>query len=219
MSPVRRPRSSLGVIRTTAVVASLCCLALTACSDDDGTSSQRSAAPAPAEAEADGTSLGDVDTTALVVPRGPFCDKVDPAAVTRALGEEPADVTAYRSGQRIKISDDVADVVHEFGCRWTAGDDTAEAWIFAPPVTRKRAGALTRDVLGPSECLDQLGPEFGRPSASCASADRDAVAISFHGLFGDAWLSCRLTLAKPTDADVGELGSRWCAAVATGASG
>ena len=69
--------------------------------------------------------------------------------MARALGEEPADVSAYRSGQRIRISDDVADVVHEFGCRWTAGDGTAEAWVFAPPVTRKRAARLAAPADGP----------------------------------------------------------------------
>ena len=136
MSPVRRSPAARAIVA--GVVA--CCFALTGCSGS--TDSEPPPTAAPSEAVDSGTSLEDVDTTALVVPRAPFCDQVDPAAVTRALGEEPGDVSAYRSGQRIKISDDVADVVHEYGCRWTAGDGTAEAWVFAPPVTRRRADVL-----------------------------------------------------------------------------
>jgi hypothetical protein len=213
MSPVRR--SSVARATVAAVIA--CCIALSGCSGSSDSEPRSTATPS--EAKESGTTLEDVDTTTLVVPRGPFCDRVDPAAATRALGEEPADVSAYRSGQRIKISDDVADVVHEFGCRWTAGAGTAQAWVFAPPVTRRRAAALARSVPGGSECLDHLGPDFGRPSASCVSADGDAVVMSFQGLFGDAWLTCSLTLSGPRPATVEERASQWCAAVATGAAG
>ena len=75
---------------------------------------------------------------------GSFAHRVDPAAPTSALGEEPADVWRTGTGQRIKIKRRriAADVVHEFGCRWTAGDDVAEAWAMAPPVTRTRAAAV-----------------------------------------------------------------------------
>ena len=213
MSSVRRSP----VARATVAAVIACCLALAGCSGSSTDSDPRPTA-APSETADTGTRLEDVDTTALVVPRAPFCDRVDPAAVTRALGEEAADVSAYRSGQRIKISDDVADVVHEFGCHWTAADGTAEAWVFAPPVTRKRAAALAADVKGLSECLDFLGPDFGRPSASCASASEDAYAVRYQGLFGDAWLTCSLTLSKPTRVKMDERASQWCAAVATGAA-
>jgi hypothetical protein len=212
MSSVRRSP----VARATVAAVITCGLVLAGCSGSSDSEPRPHAAAS--EAKESGAALEDVDTTALVVPRGPFCDRVDPAAATRALGEEPADVSAYRSGQRIKISDDVADVVHEFGCRWTAGGNTAEAWVFAPPITRKRAASLTRGTQGRSECLDYLGPDFGRPSASCASRDDDAVAISFQGLFGDAWLTCSLTLARGAHSQVDERASRWCADVATGAA-
>ena len=82
--------------------------------------------------------------------------------MARALGEEPSEGSAYRSGQRIRISDDVADVVHEFGCRWTAGDGVAEAWVFVPPVTRERATDLVRDG-----CRGVEAPAFGEPSTAC----------------------------------------------------
>jgi len=212
MSPVRRP---LGA-RATVAVAIACSLALSGCTGSPD--SEPSPTAAPSEATDSGTSLEDLETTALVVPRAPFCDRVDPAAVTRALGEEAADASAYRSGQRIRISDDVADVVHEFGCRWTAGGGTAEAWVFAPPVTLKRAKELARSVLRTSECHDLLPADFGRPSASCASADDDSVAVRYQGLFGDAWLTCSLMLSRETSARLDERASHWCAAVATGAA-
>jgi hypothetical protein len=213
MSPVRRPRA---VCATVAAVL-VCGLALAGCSGSTD-SSPRPTEAASEAADSDKT-LRDVDTTALVVPRAPFCDRVEPGAVTRALGEEAADVSAYRSGQRVKITDDVDDVVHEFGCRWTAGDRTAEAWVFAPPITRERAAALVATVQDSPKCLDDVGtPDFGRPSAVCASDSGDARAITVQGLFGDAWLTCSLTLAEESQQEVHDRAMAWCAAVATGAA-
>ena len=210
-----------------AVTLALAGVVLAGCSgSEDSSSTGPTAVPGSAtDGSTDGptdggTPLADVDTTALVVPRAPFCDLVDPAAVTRALGQEAADVSEHRSGQRIRISDDVADVVHEFGCRWTAGDDTAEAWVFAPPVTRARAAALVRDVRDAAGCADPpAAPAFGRPSAACLSREQGAATMTFQGLYGDAWLSCSLTLAGKADREVGDRATRWCAAVATGAAG
>ncbi len=205
MSPVRRPR----VARVTVAVAML--LLATGCSGSTSSSPEPTAAPS--EAVDEGTPLGEVDTAALVVAREPFCDRVDAGAVARALGEEPADVSAYRSGQRIRISDDIADVVHEFGCRWTSGDGTAEAWVFVPPITRKRAAALVRNG-----CRGVDGPPFGDPSVACRSESVGSESFTFRGLFGDAWLSCRLTLGTASQEEMEERAGRWCAAVATGAS-
>jgi hypothetical protein len=135
-----------------------------------------------------------------------------------ALGAEPADVSAYRSGQRIKVHDDLADVVHEFGCRWTSGGDIAEAWVFAPPVTRRRAALLARSAAGP-DCLDGVGTaRFGRPTAVCAKEKGATYSVRYQGLFGDAWLTCSLSVAGEPDATVDERASRWCAAVATSAA-
>ena len=112
-------------------------------------------------------------------------------------------MSAYRSGQRIRISDDVADVVHEFGCRWTAGDGTAEAWVFVPPVTRERAAGLVRDG-----CRGVDGPAFGDPSVACRTEAAGSETFTFRGLFGDAWLSCRLTLGTASqDETAGPSGS------------
>ena len=134
MSPVRRPR----VARATLAVVATLLIALLGAGCSGSADSGPEPTVAPSEAVDEGTPLADVDTTSLVVARAPFCDAVDPAAVARALGEGQAEGSAYRSGQRIKLSDDVADVVHEFGCRWTAGDSVAEAWVFVPPVTQQR---------------------------------------------------------------------------------
>lgn len=210
MSLVRRPRAAPVVVAAVAV----CCLAVAGCS---GTaSSGPSRTTAPSEAVDSGTPLGDLDTTALVVARAPFCGRVDPAAVTRALGGDAGDVSSYRSGQRIKISDGVADVVHEFGCRWHAGDATAEAWVFAPPVTRDRAAGLVREVRGEEGCAG--GPAFGRPSVTCRSQAAGRVTFTARGLFGDAWLSCRLILDAADQEATQDRASRWCAAVAAGAA-
>ena len=93
-------------------------------------------------------------------------------------------MSAYRSGQRIKISDDVADVVHEYGCRWTAGDGTAEAWVFAPPVTRRRADVLANQAADLPRCGDTSGePDFGSPSSACASGKGDTFTHALPGPF------------------------------------
>jgi hypothetical protein len=190
---------------------------LAACSGSTDSGPRPTAAPTQAADEA--ASLEDVDTTALMVSRGPFCDRVDPASVTRALGEQASDASAYRSGQRIKISDDVADVVHEFGCRWTAGDDTAEAWVFAPPITRKRAVELRRAALATTGCEEATGvPAFGLPSTTLTCRGGGGVEIRFQGLFGDAWLTCALKSPGRQPDELIDRAGRWCAAIAIGAA-
>lgn len=210
MSPVRRSRGAARMTGVTGLAVPLALLALVV-AGCTGDASSSSTAPPTTRAVDPGTPLEDLDTTALVVRRAPFCDLVDPAAVERALGEAAAGVTVYRSGQRVKVSDDLADVVHEFGCRWSAGDSTAEAWVFAPPVTRGRARVLVE------EGCDDGGPAYGDPSATCRTQADGQVVVTTRGLFGDAWLTCRLTVPAGT-ADVEDRASRWCAAVAEGAS-
>ncbi len=208
MSPVRRPR----VARATLAVVATLLIALLGAGCSGSADSGPEPTAAPSEAVDEGTPLADVDTTSLVVARAPFCDAVDPAAVARALGEEPADGSAYRSGQRIKLSDDVADVVHEFGCRWTAGDGVAEAWVFVPPITRERAADLVR-----TGCRGVQDPAFGEPSTICRTQADGVTTYTFRGLFGDAWLTCRLVVGAGQEETLDRAG-RWCAAVATGAS-
>ncbi len=208
MPPVRRPR----VARATLAVVATSLIALLGAGCSGSADSGPEPTAAPSEAIDEGTPLADVDTTSLVVARAPFCDAVDPAAVARALDEEPAEGSAYRSGQRIKLSDDVADVVHEFGCRWTAGDGVAEAWVFVPPITRERAADLVR-----TGCRGVQDPAFGEPSTICRTQADGVTTYTFRGLFGDAWLTCRLMVGAGQEETLDRAG-RWCAAVATGAS-
>ncbi len=208
MSPVRRPRAAHATL--TVVATLLIALLGAGCSGSADSGPEPTAAPS--EAVDEGTPLADVDTTSLAVARAPFCDAVDPAAVARALGEEPAEGSAYRSGQRIKLSDDVADVVHEFGCRWTAGDGVAEAWVFVPPVTRERAADLVR-----TGCRGVRDPAFGEPSTICRTQADGVATYTFRGLFGDAWLTCRLVVGAGQEETL-DRADRWCAAVATAAA-
>ena len=212
MSPVRRPR----VASTTLAVVATLLVALLGAGCSGSADSGPEPTAAPSEAVDEGTPLAGVDTTSLVVARAPFCDAVDPAAVARALGEEPAEGSAYRSGQRIKLSDGTrdgaTDVVHEFGCRWTAGDGVAEAWVFVPPVTRERAADLVR-----TGCRGVQDPAFGEPSTICRTQADGVTTYTFRGLFGDAWLTCRLMVGAGQEETL-DRADRWCAAVATGAS-
>ncbi len=212
MSPVRRPRTARVTPAAGLLVLVVLVAGLTACTGD--ASSTPSARPT-ASAVDEATTLEDVDTTALVVKRAPFCDLIDPAAVGRALGRAPEDASAYRSGQRTKISPDVTDVVHEYGCVWTAGDATAKAWVFAPPITRRRAEALA-DVPLCGDSTDE--PAFGAPSEACQRHVGDRREAFFQGLFGDAWLSCSLSDVGAAESEFADRADRWCAAVATGAA-
>jgi hypothetical protein len=208
MSPVRRPRAA----RATLTVVATLLIALLGAGCSGSADSGPEPTAAPSEAVDEGTPLADVDTTRLAVARAPFCDAVDPAAVAKALGEEPAEGSAYRSGQRIKLSDGVADVVHEFGCRWTAGDGVAEAWVFVPPVTQERAADLVR-----TGCRGVRDPAFGEPSTICRTQADGVATYTFRGLFGDAWLTCRLVVGADQEETL-DRADRWCAAVATAAA-
>ena len=193
-------------------------LVVSGCSGDG--SSTPSGSGAATVATDSGTLLEAVDTAALAVPRAPFCDLVDPAAVTVALGEEARDVSTYRSGQRAKITSDVTDVVHEYRCSWTAGDSVAEAWVFAPPVTRERAKrlvALTREQAGCSEVAGAAA--YGDPTIATSCRGDTGTEVSYRGLFGDSWLACALTWPGGPQEELLDRAGRWCAAVATGAAG
>jgi hypothetical protein len=58
---------------------------------------------------------------------------------------------------------------------------------------------------------------YGDPSATCTTQADGQVTVTTRGLFGDAWLTCRLTVDAGTT-DVEDRAGRWCAAVAEGAS-
>lgn len=171
-------------------------------------------------AEVRSTPLEDIDTSTLVVRRAAFCDGVPSEAVAAALDAEPDDKeTAYGNGERAHLDGRVKDVAHEFGCSWTARAGRARAWVFAPPVTKGLARGLVDEASSPDGCETLTdAPRFGRPTAALACADSGALAVSYRGLFGDAWLSCSVSGHGARD-DLIDRAGRWCVAVAQAASG
>lgn len=198
-----RAASVLTVILLTALGAAGC---------DDG-DDDPAEAPVPTS-----TSLADLDTSQLAVTRGEFCATVAPAAVEEALGSAATDSATWSNGDRAALAPGVLDVAHEYGCSWTGADAEVQAWVFAPPVTTTRARALARSAIRQDGCT-RVGSaaDFGDPSVAVRCPSDGRTVTTYHGLFGDAWLSCSLAAAgKP--ADLLERTDRWCATVAQAAS-
>jgi hypothetical protein len=163
---------------------------------------------------AEPTPLADFATDEVTVAREAFCARVAPAAVEDALGGAAERADEWVNGDRAAVGG-VTDVVHEYGCRWRAADGTAASgWVFAPPVTPGRAAALRRAAAQADGCRSVAGaPAYGSPSVAVRCAHgTGSTTTSFHGLFGDAWLSC----SAPTE-DLAAAG-RWCVSVAQAAT-
>lgn len=167
-----------------------------------------------------GTPLAEVDTSSLVVARAPWCEDLPAAAVERALGGPVARTSSYTNGDRARITDQVRDVAHEHSCTFRAADGTtARAWVFAPPVTPAAARALARSA-GRSKGCRVLAdaPALGRPSV--ATLCSGGTEVAYHGLLGDAWLSCSLAApAGVREADLRDRTDQWCTAVVQTAAG
>lgn len=165
-------------------------------------------APQPdATPTATATPLAEIATDTVAVAREGFCERVAPAAVEAALGGAPDDSDAWSNGERARLAAGVTDVAHEYGCAWTAGRATARAWVFAPPVTTGQAVELRRGAARARGC-DPIAdaPAFGTHDR----AVRCGNEVAFHGLFGDAWLSCSL---QAPGSDLLERAEQWCATV------
>lgn len=168
------------------------------------------------------TPLADFDSSTAVVRRAEFCDVVPAEAARDALGEDAVGA-AYGNGDASDLVPG-GDVAHEYGCRFIPGDSTtgteARAWVFAPPVTASRAEALATDAARTRGCAAQdTAPAFGTPTLALLCSDQDTRTASFRGLFGDAWLTCSLTLPTSVPADeLAERAGQWCVAVAVAAS-
>jgi hypothetical protein len=199
-----------------AVVATLSLIGISSC-DDGG----KPATQAPSAAS---TPLSSFDTEHVRVIRDAFCSQIGPGPVAEALGGDAASSASYNNGERARISSRVRDVAHEFDCTWVAADGTtAEAWVFAPPVTPERGRLLARTAAreaGPGCTTLATAPRFGSPSAAVRCQERGRLETSFHGLFGDAWLSCSLAApAADTDPDaLLERAGRWCVTVVEAAA-
>lgn len=165
-----------------------------------------------------GTDLADFDSSAAVVQRGAFCDLIPDEAVDEALDGAEADLTAYDNGAETDALPG-GDVAHEYGCRFAADGSEARAWVFAPPVTEKRAQALVKASSTRGCRAEPDAPAYGEPSVALVCASGDRREVSYRGLFGDAWLTC--SLAAPSGAQEGdqvERAGRWCVAAAQAAS-
>lgn len=177
-------------------------------------------APDPAPASARSTPLGEVATETVTVARDDFCARVAPAAVEEALGAAPADADAWANGERTALAPGLTDVAHEYGCRWAADGTTVRAWVFAPPVTAGQAEGLRRAATRTKGC-DPVAdaPRFGSRGVAvrCAGGTGGTdVVTAFHGLFGDAWLSCSVETsgsAPEPPAEALDRAGRWCATV------
>ena len=196
------------------VVLAAALLALTACSGGGDPPEADTPTVTP-------TPLADFATDTLTVARADFCSRVAPAAVEAALGGESGSADAWANGERARLADGVTDVAHEYGCRWSAADGTtAQGWVFAPPVTPGQAERFRRAAAQADGCRPVPdAPDFGSRSVAVRCDDG---TTAFHGLFGDAWLSCSVTLADSSagsaSGDAVERAGRWCVSVAQAAA-
>jgi len=168
-----------------------------------------------------GTPLAEFDTTEAVVQRAPFCDLVPAAAVKEALGDS-ATLAAYGNGEQSEAFPG-ADVAHEYGCRFSPADAAvvgeARGWVFAPPVTVDAAQQLATAPVAKKCAPLPDAPAYGTPSTALVCPGDGVQTVSFHGLFGDAWLACSLTLpAEVAPEEIVDRAGRWCVAVAEAAS-
>ncbi|WP_372726991.1 hypothetical protein [Nocardioides sp.] len=187
--------------------------ALVACSGDD--------APDPVAVSTPATPLESFATESLTGVRGPFCEAIADTEVAELLDSPVTKATSYDNGERARVVDGTKDVAHEFSCTWRTEDATvARAWVFAPPVTPARARDLARDLARAARtgegCAKVKGaPAFGAPSVAVRCTEGRISTVSFHGLFGAAWLSCSVESRGP---DVLDLAGRWCVLAAQAAS-
>jgi hypothetical protein len=192
--------------RIAAVLVALAIAAAGCSGDDDAPPEESSVTPTP---------LSEFATDTLTVARADFCSQVAPGAVEDALGGRSQSADAWANGDRARLTQGVTDVAHEYGCRWTTADGTtAQGWVFAPPVTPGQAERLRHAAAQADGCEPvPNAPRFGSRSVAVRCDDG---TTAYHGLFGDAWLSCSLTGPAGDDAadDAVDRTGRWCVAVA-----
>jgi hypothetical protein len=186
-------------------------VAASGCTSDE----EPSAAP-PSPTATALSDLGDLrDST--VTRDGEWCFVIGPDRIDEALGAEHDAGETWEPGSRLRVADGVRDVVHEYGCRWTAGDQVASAWVFAPPVTGKQAHRWGRAAAHAEGCQRVRDAErFGTHSLAVTCETDGIATTTYRGLFGDAWLSCALT-GTDAGSDSGRADA-WCAAVAEAAT-
>ena len=166
------------------------------------------------------TPLSSMDLSGLPIERGPFCDRLDDADVEEALGGPVSGTRHYDSGDRVALATGLRDVSHEFDCTYDAAHRVA-----GPGVGVRRAGDHGRGphagARGPGrEGLlgGREAPTFGTPAIAtlCRTTGPVSRAVTLRGLFGDAWVTCRLSTPGPSGATrTVQRAEQWCVRVAT----
>ena len=180
----------------------------------------RTSAPKGSPTPSPSESLASVDLSDLPIERTAFCDRLDEGDVEDALGGTVSGTAHYDSGDRVPLATGLTDVSHEFDCTFDAADGTqARAWVFAEPVTAAIGRSIVREARAEKGCtvLDKA-PAYGTPSVAtlCRTAKPATQAVALRGLFGDAWLTCRLSApGAPAEAEVTSRAEQWCVRVAT----
>lgn len=159
----------------------------------------------------------DVDLSNLPIQRTLDCSVLDGDAVREALGAPVSLRQAYVSGDRVEVSPGVTDVVAEDGCVFHSPRAEARVWVFSAPVGTAYARTLVREARREPGCTprpDETG--FGDPTLTdvCTGSGRAGSTATLRGLFGDAWLSCRLSSEDEAAGTVLERAQPWCTEVA-----
>jgi hypothetical protein len=159
----------------------------------------------------------DVDLSNLPIRRTLDCAVLDGDPVREALGAPPSLRRAYTSGDRVEVSPGVSDVVAEDGCVFRSPGADAHVWVFSAPVGTAYARTLVRQARRAPGCEprpDETG--FGNPTLTdvCTTRSPRAATATLRGLFGDAWLSCRLSVEDEPRGAVLDRAQRWCVEVA-----
>jgi hypothetical protein len=173
----------------------------------------------PTGAKASPTPLASMDLRRLPVARTSPCDRVAEDDVATALGGQVEVSERYAPGDRVAMARGLRDVSSEFGCTYRdASGAEARLWVFARPVNRPVASRIVREAKKKGCQVVQGGPGFGSPTVTttCPAPQPRLRSVTLRGLFGDAWLTCQLTL--PTGAsgdDPVRRTQRWCVGVVT----
>lgn len=155
----------------------------------------------------------DVDLSNLPVRRTLDCAVLDGDPVREALGAPVTLRQGYVSGDRVEVSPGVTDVVAEDGCVFRSPRADARVWVFSAPVGTAYARTLVREARRAPGCTprpDETG--FGDPTLTdvCTGDDRAGSTATLRGLFGDAWLTCRLSVEDEPAGAVLDRAQRWC---------
>ncbi|MBD8868775.1 hypothetical protein [Nocardioides donggukensis] len=211
-------------VRRSAAAAALTALALVGSACSSGTAEPDAAPSTTPETAATGagpTPISALDPGGLTVARADFCASVSPDAVAAAVGEVRR-TDHYVNGEPARLTPDLRDVAHEFGCVFRGrGGTVARAWVFAPRITRARARALVGQARSGKGCEARPADTFGSPATGLVCRAEGATSAGFRGLFVDSWFSCSLSREGPTDVErLAERAESWCvAAVRAAAAG